>query len=208
MCPNFALASRLVALAFLRRRPLCDPHIHSPLSAAAGHFSTIQALLTCLPLSTSHCAPCGETDAENVSAVFASSTSRAYEHFVSASCGSSLIGVSFVRISRPDLALFCQADDPFQEEADGRWSPLQFCVVQRHPIATKLLVLHGADPTVRLGTALKTAIDVAFKAFKVGPICLPQRGRDNISRIVMSLLGRSCDWFSQLVNLCCGVCCP
>ena len=201
MCLNF------VALAFLRRRPLCDPHIHSPLPAAAGHFSTIQILLTCLPLSASHCTPCGEADAGNVSAVSASPTSRAYEHFVSASCGSSLIGVSFVRISRPDLALFCQADDPFQE-ADGRWSPLQFCVVQRHPIATKLLVFHGADPTVRLGTALKTAIDVAFKAFKVRPIRLPHRGRDNISRIVMSLLGRSCDWFSQLVNLRCGVCCP
>ena len=201
MCLNF------VALAFLRRQPLCDPHIHSPLPAAAGHFSTIQILLTCLPLSASHCAPCGEADAGNVSAVSASPTSRAYEHFVSASCGSSLIGVSFVRISRPDLALFCQADDPFQE-ADGRWSPLQFCVVQRHPIATKLLVFHGADPTVRLGTALKTAIDVAFKAFKVRPIRLPHRGRDNISRIVMSLLGCSCDWFSQLVNLCCGICCP
>jgi hypothetical protein len=157
---------------FLRRcRPLCDPHICSPLSAAAGHFSTIQIILTCLPLSASHSTPCGEADAANVSTATASSTSRAYEHFVSASCGSSSIGVSYACISRQYFALLCQADDPFQE-ADGRWSPLQFCVVQRHPIATKLLVFHGADPTVRLGSALKTALDVAFKAFKVGPICL------------------------------------
>ncbi len=196
-------------LAFFRR-PLCDPHIHSPLSAAAGHFSTIQIILTCLPLSASHSDPCGEADAANVSAASASSTSRAYERFVSASCGSSSIGVSSACISRQYFPLLCQADDPCQE-ADGRWSPLQFCVVQRHPIATKLLVFHGADPTVRLGTALKTALDVAFKAFKVGPIRLALLWlcvHDNISRFVMSLSGRSCYRCSQLVNLHGGVCCP
>jgi hypothetical protein len=100
----------------------------------------------------------GQPDSESASS---STLSRAYNHFVAVSCS----GIdAAVRVhGRP---LFTRIH-LYPQDANGRWSPLQFAAVQGHSIAAKLLLAHGADATALLGSAHKSALDVSLKAFKV-----------------------------------------
>jgi ankyrin repeat protein len=138
---------------YLQSHPLLLP-------AAAGHVSTLQIILTCLPISLQmqQLGSGGQPDSESASS---SALSRAYNHFVAVSCS----GIdAAVRLHVCPLFIRIQS---YPQDANGRWSPLQFAAVQGHSIAAKLLLVHGADATALLGTAHKSALDVSLKAFKV-----------------------------------------
>jgi hypothetical protein len=135
-------------------------------TAAAGHVSTIQILLTCLPLR-----PCIPSPGSHPAKPM-SDAARAHQLFVAAACSGITAEVSCARlihgVSLSGYQRMLLKINFIFQDADGRWSPLHFSVLQRQPIATKLLLIHGADPTARLGTALKSACEVALKTFKVG----------------------------------------